>query len=84
VKIIYEKTDELLNGKTFVVTGTLPTLSRESIEEMIRKFGGKAQGTVTESTDYLILGENPGSKYQKAKSLGKNIISEEDFLKMVK
>lgn len=80
-----KKSDDLrFEGKTFVLTGTLPTLSRKQAEEMIEKFGGKASGSVSKKTDYLLAGEAAGSKLKKATELGIEIISEEQFLDMIK
>lgn len=76
--------DERFDGKTFVVTGTLPTLSRKAASELIEKHGGKVSGSVSKKTDYLLAGENAGSKLTKAQNLGINIISEETLLEMVK
>ena len=67
--------------KTFVITGTL-SLSRDIIKEKIESVGGKVTDSVSKKTDYLILGENPGSKYQKAQELGITIIKEEDLIKL--
>jgi DNA ligase (NAD+) len=61
---------------TFVVTGTLPTLSREGAKEYIQKFGGKSIESVSKKTSYLVLGENPGSKLDKARELGIPILDE--------
>jgi DNA ligase (NAD+) len=66
-------------GKTFVITGKLPTLSRESAESLIRSHGGKVTGSVSKKTDYVLVGEDPGSKYSKAQQLGVKIISESDL-----
>ena len=71
-----------LSGLTFVVTGTLPTLSREGVKEFIEQHGGKSTDSVSKKTDYLVLGENPGSKYAKAKALGVKVIGEEELRKM--
>ena len=76
--------DERFDGKTFVVTGTLPTLSRKAASELIEKHGGKVSGSVSKKTDYLLAGENAGSKLTKAQNLGINVISEETLLEMVK
>lgn len=76
--------DERFDGKTFVVTGTLPTLSRKAASELIEKHGGKVSGSVSKKTDYLLAGENAGSKLAKAQNLGINVISEETLLEMVK
>lgn len=76
--------DERFAGKTFVVTGTLPSLSRKEASALIEKHGGKVSGSVSKKTDYLLAGENAGSKLTKAQSLGINVISEETLLEMVK
>jgi DNA ligase (NAD+) len=72
-----------LSGLTFVVTGTLPTLTREEVKELIESNGGKVTDNVSKKTSYLVLGEEPGSKYEKAKSLGVKIIGEEELKKLV-
>jgi DNA ligase (NAD+) len=71
-----------LAGMTFVVTGTLPTLSREGAKEYIEQHGGKVVDSVSRNTSYLVLGEAPGSKYQKAQALGVKIIGEEELRKL--
>jgi DNA ligase (NAD+) len=75
-------TETPMNGKTFVLTGKLPSLSREDAEALIEKFGGKVTSSVTKKTDYLLAGEKAGSKYDKAVALGVPIISEAEFLAM--
>jgi DNA ligase (NAD+) len=65
-----------LDGLTFVVTGTLPTLSRDGAKEYIQKFGGKISESVSKKTNYLVLGENPGSKLDKARELGVPVLDE--------
>lgn len=77
-----EKTD-ILAGKTLVVTGTLPTLSRNDAEALIVKNGGKAAGSVSKKTAYVVAGEAAGSKLTKAQELGVPVISEEELLRMV-
>jgi DNA ligase (NAD+) len=72
-----------LTGLTFVITGTLPTLSREDAEELIARHGGKATSSVSRNTSYLVLGEGPGSKLEKARSLGVKIISEQELLDLI-
>ncbi len=67
------------SGMTFVVTGTLPTFSRDDAKDFIQSHGGKVTDSVSKSTSYLVLGEAPGSKYDKAKSLGVKIIGEEEL-----
>jgi DNA ligase (NAD+) len=64
------------DGLTFVMTGTLPTLSREEVKEFIQSNGGKVTDSISKKTSYLVLGENPGSKYDKARELGIPIIDE--------
>jgi DNA ligase (NAD+) len=71
-----------LSGMTFVVTGTLPSLSREGVKEFIESHGGKVTDSVSRNTSYLVLGEAPGSKYEKAKGLGVKVIGEEELRKM--
>jgi DNA ligase (NAD+) len=69
-----------LVGKTFVITGTLPNLSREEATRRIEEAGGKVTGSVSKNTDYLLLGADPGSKLAKAEKLGTDIVDEEAFL----
>lgn len=76
--------DNRFEDMTFVVTGTLPTLSRKQASELIEKHGGKVAGSVSKKTNYLVAGENAGSKLTKAQSLKINIINEETLLEMVK
>ncbi len=71
-----------LEGMTFVVTGTLPVFSREGAKEFIESHGGKVTDSISKNTSYLVLGENPGSKLQKAKELGVTVIAEDDLRKM--
>jgi len=72
-----------LTGSTFVLTGTLPTLSREQAEELIESHGGKISGSVSKKTSYVLMGDTPGSKADKARTLGVPIISEEQLLEMI-
>jgi len=72
-----------LAGKTLVVTGTLPTLSRGEAEEMIRRHGGKVTGSVSKNTSYVVVGESPGSKLDKAKELGIETLDESGLRKLV-
>lgn len=73
----------LLEGKTFVLTGTLPTMSRKEASKIIEDNGGKTSSSVSKKTDYVLAGESAGSKLTKAQSLGVKIISEEDLLNMI-
>jgi DNA ligase (NAD+) len=72
-----------ITGKTFVVTGTLPTLKRDEVKDMIRKAGGKVTDSVSKKTDFLVVGEDAGSKLEKARSLNVAILSEAEFLELV-
>ncbi len=72
-----------LGGKTFVLTGTLPTLSRDEASALIRDAGGSVTGSVSKNTDYLLAGEEAGSKLDKAKELGVKILSEKEFLDLL-
>lgn len=74
--------DELA-GKTFVLTGTLPTLTREQAKQMIEQRGGKCSGSVSKKTTYVLAGEEAGSKLTKAQELGITIISEQEFRDMI-
>jgi len=76
------QTSDALSGMTFVVTGTLPTLTRDGVKEFIESHGGKVTDSVSKKTSYLVLGEEPGSKYDKAKSLGVKIIDEGGLMKL--
>lgn len=71
-------------GKTFVLTGTLSKFSREEAEEKISNFGGKPSTSVSKKTDFVLVGENPGSKLTKAQALGVRIINENEFEKLLK
>jgi DNA ligase (NAD+) len=74
---------EKLAGKTFVITGSLTSMSRDQAESLIVAHGGRASGSVSKKTDFVVVGENPGSKYDKARELGIKTLREEDFLKMI-
>jgi DNA ligase (NAD+) len=69
-------------GSAFVVTGTLPTFSRDDAKAFIESHGGKVVSSVSKKTSYLVLGENPGSKFDKAQALGVKIVSEEELKKL--
>jgi len=70
--------------KSFVLTGTMESLTRDKAKDRIKALGGKAKETISKDIDYLVAGENAGSKLDKAKKLGIKIINEEEFLKMIK
>ena len=72
-----------LTGKTLVVTGTLVGYTRPGAEEAIRRAGGRASGSVSKKTDYVVAGAEPGSKHAKALKLGVAIIDEQEFTKLL-
>ena len=71
-------------GLTFVLTGTLTTMSRNEASELIQSLGGKASSSVSKKTSYVVAGENAGSKLTKAETLGIKILTETEFLAMAK
>ena len=84
IKILpHQKTAGMLAGKTFVITGTLEKMSRQAAKDAVRAAAGNVSETVSRNTDYLVVGANPGSKLEKARQSGVEIIGEEDFLKMI-
>jgi DNA ligase (NAD+) len=78
------KTSTPFSGKTCVITGTLERFERSEAEALIRSFGGHPSGSVSKKTEFVIVGESPGSKFDKAKELGIKILNEKDFLKFLK
>lgn len=78
------KTDSRFEGKTFVLTGTLEKYTRDEASSIIENFGGKTSSSVSKKTDYVLAGEEAGSKLTKAESLGVKIISEQEFEEMIK
>ncbi len=77
-----EEGRDAITGKTFVFTGTLQKLGRKEAEALVEKFGGKAAGSVSKKTDYVVAGESAGSKLDRARDLGVSIITEDEFLAM--
>ncbi len=82
--IPFKKTRKELSGKTFVLTGTLKSMSREQAKDTIRSLGGKVSESISKNIDYLVVGENPGSKIEKARKMNVKIISEKDFKNILK
>lgn len=80
---IVKRTDHLFYQKTFVLTGTLPTYTRAQATDLIEERGGKVTGSVSKKTDYLLMGADPGSKFDKAKECGVKILEESDFEKLL-
>jgi len=83
VKVSVSQTS-LLNGKTFVLTGTLPTLKRDQAAEIIERNGGKVVGSVSKKTDFVLAGTDAGSKLEKAIQLGITVIDEAKLLEMIR
>lgn len=84
LKHVRVKSRGILTGKTVVITGTLTSMSREQIKDIIRKNGGKTNESVSKKTDYVVAGESPGSKYTTAQKLGIRILRESEFKKILK
>ena len=76
--------DNRFEGKTFVLTGSLENYTREEASNIIESFGGKTSSSVSKKTDYVLAGEEAGSKLTKAESLGVKIITEQEFKEMIK
>ena len=80
---VKEKPADTLDGLTFVLTGTLPTMTRDEASELVKRYGGKVSSSVSKKTSFVIAGEEAGSKLTKANALGVPVIDEEAFLKMI-
>jgi len=78
-----KKETQILAGKQFVLTGTLKDFTRAQAKEIISELGGRVTGSISKKTDYVVAGEDPGSKYRKAQELGVTIINEEEFKKII-
>jgi len=78
-----EEVEQILAGKTFVLTGALDSFTRDEAAGMIKELGGRVTASVTKKTDYVIAGTDPGSKYERAVTLGVAVIDEEEFRKMI-
>jgi DNA ligase (NAD+) len=76
--------DQRFAGMTFVITGTLPSMGRSEMEELVKRYGGKVSGSVSKNTSYLIAGENAGSKLTKAQELGIAVLTEEEVFERLK
>jgi DNA ligase (NAD+) len=76
--------DNRFEGATFVLTGTLPTMSREEASQLIQAHGGRVTGSVSKKTTYLLAGEGAGDKLNKAEALGVKVLTEADLLAMIR
>ena len=83
MKSTTELVDQRFSGMTFVLTGTLTQFDRKMAEDLIEKRGGKAAGSVSKKTTYVVAGEAAGSKLQKAQELGIPVLTEEEFARML-
>jgi DNA ligase (NAD+) len=83
VKTTTEPKNQALSGKTFVITGTLPTLKRDEAKELIEKAGGKVTNSISSKTDYLVVGDDAGSKLEKAQALGVSQLNEAQLLELL-
>lgn len=83
VKVTEVTSSKKLKGKTFVLTGTLDSLSRDEAKQCIRRAGGEVSSSVSKKTDFVVVGHSPGSKVTSAEKLGVEVLSERDFLKIV-
>ena len=83
MKSTTELVDQRFSGMTFVLTGTLTQFDRKMAEDLIEKRGGKAAGSVSKKTTYVVAGEAAGSKLQKAEELGIPVLTEEEFARML-
>ncbi len=84
IEAIKLKPPSVLSGKAFVLTGTLENLSRDEAKELLREAGAKASGSVSKKTDYVVVGSSPGSKADKARELGVPVLSEQEFIDMMR
>ena len=72
-----------LEGKTFVFTGALSTMTRDEAKNLVESLGGKASSSVSKKTDYVVIGENPGSKAARARQLNLKVLTEEEFINLI-
>jgi DNA ligase (NAD+) len=84
IKLLVSISDKKLAGKSFVFTGGLDTITRDEAKEKVRDLGGNISESVSKETDYVVVGTDPGSKYDNAKKLGVKILNENQFLELIK
>ena len=82
-RVVDQKKESVLQGKIFVLTGTLETMSRDEVKQKIVHLGGKVSSAVSKNTSYVVTGTDPGSKYKDAQTLGIKILTEDEFLKII-
>ncbi|PUU89891.1 MAG: DNA ligase (NAD+), partial [Halanaerobium sp.] len=78
-----QKNEKFLDGLKFVFTGSLNNYTRSEVKDLVEKAGGRAVSSVSSKTDYLVIGDNSGSKYDKAQELGVKILTEAEFKEMI-
>jgi DNA ligase (NAD+) len=78
-----QQTKGILSGKTFLFTGTLQTMTREEAKQKVESLGGKITSSLSSQTNFLVVGENPGSKIQKAQAIGVPILNEQEWLQLI-
>ena len=78
-----KKDSQILENKTFVLTGSLASMTRSDAQQMIEDNGGKVTSSISKNTTYLVTGKNPGSKIKKASNIGVNIISEDELVNLI-
>lgn len=83
IEVVEDRSEGSLSGMTFVLTGSLSSISRDEAKKVIRSLGGKVAESVSGNTDYLVAGESPGSKLKKARALGVKVLSEDVFMDMI-
>jgi DNA ligase (NAD+) len=82
-RLVVSRKAQPLAGKTFVLTGTLASMSRDDAKERLVELGAKVAGSVSAKTDYVVVGDDPGSKADKARELGVAMLGEKEFLKLI-
>jgi DNA ligase (NAD+) len=84
IEKVKKAVNEKISGKSFVFTGSMPSLDRDKAQSIVRELGGEVSSSVSKNTNYVVAGDNAGSKLEKARELGVSVINEEQFLEMVK